>query len=511
MDGKNDPNGSLEFNFGAQKSLAGVHITNVKLEKTAQEVIEEDNSKTVLADGNYVYNGKFQSGEGRMGYWEADKNNAEAASVSVTNENNSRRLKIVAPEGTSAEKPVVVTQDGLALVDGQEYAMSFDAEGPADGALALTVGGTSYQAELSGKEKSYNSTIVPEEKSSKDLHIVVTKPGVYYLDNVRIVENAMIKNGSFDAGTSGYEVYVDASAAAKVGVDSLTEDNALAIDVNDTSTDDWRIQVKQNDVKLEKGKWYTLTYKAKATRDRQIRVIMQGLENRGWSVYSDDSKGTVDLTNEYQTFTQTFQMRADDDPHAFLSICAGSLNGNRITEPHSIYVDDVSLVETEAPENTDVPEIEAGVNQLKNTDFATGTENWDGFGNLNSPAKGSISASAGVITAVIEDAGSADWNAQLKQGGIVLEKGKTYKLSFKASSTADRSIKADFLDPANGYDWYGGGTFNLTNEEKEYEVTFTVDKDTNPNMYLMLSMGKIGDNTPASTVKISGLSLVKMG
>lgn len=511
MEGKNDPNGSLEFNFGAQESLDGVHITNVKLVKVSQDEVADDNAKTVLADGNYVYNGQFQSGEGRMGYWEADKNNAAGTAVSVTNENNIRRLKIEAPEGTSEENPVIVSQDGLALTDGQEYAMSFDAEGPADGALAVKAAGQTYQAELNGKETSYNTTIVPAEGSAKDLYIVITKPGTYYLDNVRIVEDAMIKNGSFDAGTSGYEVYVDSAAKAKVGVDSLTEKNALAIDVEDTGADDWRVQVKQNNVKLEKGKWYTLTYKARASKERKIRVIMQGLEDRGWSVYSDDSKGTVDLTTEYQTFTQTFQMRAEDDPKAFLSICAGAVNGKQITENHSVYVDDISLVEAPAPApGTAAPEVEAGVNQLKNADFANGTENWDGFGDLGSPAEGSVAAVDGAIVADIKNAGTEDFHVQLKQGGIVLEEGETYKLSFKASSTVDRQIKADFLDPANGYAWYGGGTFDLTSEEKEFEVTFKVDKETNPNMYMMLSMGKVGNNTPASTVKVSGLSLVKL-
>ena len=100
-----DENGRLEFNMGAAGSTAGIRISNVTLKKTGEiEITEGD--KGILADGNYVYNGSFQEGEGRLGYWDVQKN--EGAQVSVTNENNIRRLMISAPEETSAENPIIV-------------------------------------------------------------------------------------------------------------------------------------------------------------------------------------------------------------------------------------------------------------------------------------------------------------------------------------------------------------------------------------------------------------------
>ena len=68
---------------------------------------------------------------------------------------------------------------------------------------------------------------------------------------------------------------------------------------------------------LEKGKTYKLKFKAKSSLERQIRVVMQGQEDRDWSVYSDDN--IIDLTNEYQTFEDTFTMKEDTDKAAFLS------------------------------------------------------------------------------------------------------------------------------------------------------------------------------------------------
>ena len=100
MTDSDDANGRLEFNMGAAGSTAGIRISNVSLKKIDEiEITEGD--KGILADGNYVYNGSFQEGDGRLGYWDVSKNGG--AEVSVTNENNIRRLMVNAPEGTSAE------------------------------------------------------------------------------------------------------------------------------------------------------------------------------------------------------------------------------------------------------------------------------------------------------------------------------------------------------------------------------------------------------------------------
>ena len=54
-----DANGRLEYNLGATGSKAGVHISNVSIIKVSESTGEELEEKTVLADGNYVYNGSL--------------------------------------------------------------------------------------------------------------------------------------------------------------------------------------------------------------------------------------------------------------------------------------------------------------------------------------------------------------------------------------------------------------------------------------------------------------------
>lgn len=147
MTDKDDANGRLEYNLGAAGSTAGVHISNVSIIKISESTGEELDEKTVLADGNYVYNGSFREGKDRKEYW--DISNPAGAEVLVTNTDNIRRLKITVPEGASADKPVLVSQSGLALAGGNSYAISFKAEGENAKSIIVTVAGSELSAELS--------------------------------------------------------------------------------------------------------------------------------------------------------------------------------------------------------------------------------------------------------------------------------------------------------------------------------------------------------------------------
>ena len=176
--------------------------------------------------------------------------------------------------------------------------------------------------------------------TDRSFEMEMTKAGTVLLDDIRLVESAMIINGSFNAGFAGYEWYVDATAGAVYVVDSLNEDNALDVTVKNTGDADWKVQIKQNGVELEKGKTYTLSFRAKSSMDRKVRVILQGLEPLGWPSYSGD--GFFDLTSEYQNYSVTFTMEHESDANAFLSICYGMVD-QIITTQHRICIDDISL------------------------------------------------------------------------------------------------------------------------------------------------------------------------
>ena len=227
MTDADDANGRFEFNMGAAGSTADIHISNVSVVKTGEKDLEKDTAKTIRADGNYVYNGAFQEGKNRLGYWEISKK--EGTDVTVTNEDNIRRLKVTAGDNVSKENPVVIAQSGLPLTEGN-YALSFLAEGAEGTAVLAKAGGKEFEAVLTGKAQTYRNkfTVAADRLSEqeKGIQLLITQPGTYYLDDVRIEEDSLIKNGSFRAGFSGYEVYAYTQSDVAHVVDSLNEDSA---------------------------------------------------------------------------------------------------------------------------------------------------------------------------------------------------------------------------------------------------------------------------------------------
>lgn len=509
MKSDSDDNGRIEFNMGAADSLADVEISNVTVKQTVPANPDEVEVKGILADGNHVYNGAFQEGTGRLEYWDIT-NIDDKASVSVTGLGDGRRLKVTVEDENVNETDVILSQSDLALTAGTPYAFSFEAQADSEKTMKVVIGGKEFSADLTTDKQVYTFKIPEEEVlADKNIAFYMGKMGTTYIDNIRLVEDTMIKNGSFDAGMAGYEWYADSSASASYVIDSLTEDNALDVTVKNTGDQDWKIQVKQNNVELEKGQWYKLTFKAKSSLERKIRVIMQGTEKKEYAVYSGEN--TVDLTNDYQTFEKVFQMKADTDPEAFLSICLGKID-EQITTQHRICIDDISLDMTEEPE---LPPVVAGENMLVNADFSNEDDAMKGWtetiANWGSEyvTEASRSIKDGAIIYDIANPGTEDWHVQLKQSGLNLEKGCSYKVTFNVKSTAARTIKTGVM--STGFDFYGGSDEVLEADiDKEISIEFTMSEaDRAADFYI--SMGQIDDlETPASEITISNLKFVKV-
>ena len=347
MTAQDDANGRLEFNLGAAGSTAGVTLRAVSVKKIGEEDLSQQ-GKSVLADGNYVYNGCFQEGEARLGYWDIEKRGD--AQICVTNENNVRRLMVTAGASTSASNPVVIRQPDLALTAGN-YALSFNAEGASGKYVTVDVAGTKYTAKLNGKDSSYDYKLtLPKTPTSTDISLTIQQPGVYYLDNIQLVEDKLIKNGSFQAGFSGYEVYAYTPSDVSYVVDSLTEDNAADITIQDTGDQAWKIQLKQSNIALEKDQWYRLTLKAKCSVDRKLMFAIQrdGTVDDDWKPYSGEK--VVTLGKTYQTYEIVFQMTHPTDLKSVLSISMGAVDGEQISQQHRICIDEIQLEKISAPQ-----------------------------------------------------------------------------------------------------------------------------------------------------------------
>lgn len=515
MTSDSDANGRLEFNLGHTPSTATVYISNVRVEKSGYEEIKEDTTKKALADGNYVYNGSFQEGTGRLGYWEIT--NDANADISVTNLEDGHRLKVTSKARTEAGK-VLVGQSDLALGAGSDYELSFTAQADEAKTMTVTVAGKTYTFDLTTEKKNYSVKIkTAAELQNKNISFDLGLGTTVYLDDVRIDEDALIKNGSFNAGFSGFEAYCYTPSNVTYVVDSLSESNAADFTIKDTGDQAWHIQLKQTGVNLEKGQWYRLSMKMKSSIARKVSYALQrdgsvhkdANGNEDWTPYCQE---TVDLTDEYQTFSKEFLMKEATDDGTVFNIAMGAVGETPIKGQHRICIDDIVLEKIEAPEIK--PEV-AGKNLIANGDFANQTESW-GI-NTGKDTNATTELVDGGIKFKVKDVGTWDWDIQLKQSGIKLEKGCKYRLNCKLTSTEARTIKLALM--STSYNWYGGADVALDKDtEYNLEYEFTMNEENDSATDLVVSMGQIYEdaeykkpvNTPVSDITLKEFSLTKI-
>jgi hypothetical protein len=330
-------------------TLAPVTINNVKLIHKSGEEIADGAVKTVRPDGNYIYNGSFDQGDKRLGYWEIEDKDAE--NVSVTNENNVRELMVVVPDDAT---PVKVVQSGLSSIMKGEYELTLTARSLEDGAkdgLTVTVAGKDYTPELGKDNKDFSEKFGFDGEVSGDdakVELLFDKKGTYFVDNIFFGESALIKNGSFNAGMAGFTPYVYDSVTANYVIDSMNgNDNSFAITIDDTVANDagnsWYIQLYQDGVTLTEGKNYRLSFRAKSSIDRKIAYSCQQFEG-DWTNYSQ-TPDSVEIGTEWKTIETEFKMEYPTDTSARFNITLGSVDGERITEQHDVFIDDIVLEE----------------------------------------------------------------------------------------------------------------------------------------------------------------------
>ncbi len=345
MDMDSDDNGRLEFNMGNVSSTDDIFITNVAVKLLGIDESAESNSKTVLTDGNYIYNGKFQEGENRLGFWEVTNNCG--AVLNVTDFADRRRLSIDGSAITS-DNGVVLSQSDLALGSGA-YFFSIDIDGEAGKTVNVTIGGESFDIVLESGKKTYTNKFTLNTVAEKNAVIKFSEAGSYLVDNVTLTEDSLLKNGSFNAGLAGFEPYAYTVSNVSWVVDSLTEDNAIDFTIKDTGSEAWHIQLKQNGVQLEKGQSYRLSFDAKSSIDRQIMFAIQrdgSKHNDDWTPYSGEK--IVDLTGDYGRYTLEFTMESDTDNESVFSLSMGAVGGTQISEQHRICIDNISLEKIDA-------------------------------------------------------------------------------------------------------------------------------------------------------------------
>ncbi|MGL1904381.1 MAG: S8 family serine peptidase, partial [Fibrobacterales bacterium] len=115
------------------------------------------------------------------------------------------------------------------------------------------------------------------------------------------------------------------------------------------------------------------------------------------------------------------------------------------------------------------------VNMFTNGDFSNGLNNWK-FDTYNE-ASASTGNAGNQFNVGIANGGTAAWNIQIQQGGIPLESGKRYRLSFDARADANRSIDAQLETDGSPWTNYGSiPSTNITPVMSNYSYEFVMSQ-----------------------------------
>jgi len=143
-------------------------------------------------------------------------------------------------------------------------------------------------------------------------------------------------------------------------------------------------------------------------------------------------------------------------------------------------------------------------NLVKNGAF-NGTTNWTlNQGTNYGGSAATVSASGGKATINITTAGTEKYQPQLVQTGIALEQGMKYRLTFKASAAAARTMEVLIQLAGSPYTSYAKGDFDLTAGEQTYKLEFEMTAASDPGAQLAFNVG--GNST--QNVTISDVKLI---
>ena len=141
----------------------------------------------------------------------------------------------------------------------------------------------------------------------------------------------------------------------------------------------------------------------------------------------------------------------------------------------------------------------SAANLIANGDFSNGTTGWTPSAwSQDGAAAGTPSVKDGVFTFAVTNGGTETWNVQIFQTAVPFVKGTTYTLSFDASASKARSIKA--------YANQGAFDKSVALETTSKTFSYTFVSDSTESGKLSFDIG--GAAAAGTTVQLDNVSIV---
>ena len=391
-------NGKIVFEIGnviGGNAATNVYIDDVAINKVNTSIdppptetpvtIEKSsivtNSDNILKDGSFEENTEVDTDNSNWKTWWGDQWSGYSTGA-VTNENGKMKVHLTSIGGASYSPQIY--QEGFKLEKDKTYIVSFKAKADVSRKINVNIGkaltedpwfktyAPSKTLDIETIEQQYTYAFKVTEDTDFNLKMVFEMGNIadgnavtdIYLDDISIQEVAsgtivegvivtststIVKDGSFEEGV---EVGTDVSNWKTWWGDEWSgystgtvnnENGKMKILLTSIGAASYSPQVFQQGLKLENGKRYIISFKAKADIQRKINVnIGKALSTEPWFTAYAPSK-TVDIEGVEQEYIYGFKVTEATDSDLKIVFEVGNVaDGNAVTD---IYLDDISIQE----------------------------------------------------------------------------------------------------------------------------------------------------------------------
>ncbi|WP_434751158.1 carbohydrate binding domain-containing protein [Paenibacillus amylolyticus] len=478
-----DNNARFEFNLGLNEGE--VSVTNVRL----TEIGDADPlpvERKALPDGNYVFNGTFDQGKQRLGFWNTEIQSGAEAQVSVNNFLKfpimERQLVVDVKKTNSQPEQVTVVQPGMKLEGNTSYGFSFDAKADTTGVMDIGLStdeghnvlvNQGQQIQIGSEMKTYTGEIVigeGEATATSELKLLFGgSTGKLYVDNVRLTKRGKpvsIQNYAHIPAADAYVMQglqLEDSDEGGKHVSYMDEGDLLQFKITAAN----------------EGVYAFSTRMASGKADAKVRFTVK--DEEGHTVAS--SNLTLGDTGGWQKYK-------------------------------TIYLPEVSLkagttyyVNFEGNEyNTRWLDISQS--KVKNGELSKDATGWT-LPQSVTTATYSTNSEQG-LSMTLPGATQNWWEDILQQGQLSLEAGKTYRLSFDASASAPKPMQVVVSKAGSDEVKYLEQTAELTTTKQQLVYTFTMGETGDEAALLNFGLGNPAVPTGEHIVSIQNVMLFEV-
>lgn len=125
---------------------------------------------------------------------------------------------------------------------------------------------------------------------------------------------------------------------------------------------------------------------------------------------------------------------------------------------------------------------------LMRSDYTGGMDSW--MLHAQGGAQAGATIEDGRVHIAIKNGGTENWHVQWTRPGCALEKGRGYRVVFRASAAESRPLQAHLGKPAVPWTAYSGySSFTVSRKPAEFSFEFTMRADSDPKARMVFDLG----------------------